>query len=102
MEHYLRIEKPELAYTYEFEMDQLSQMSECLEAHGFAIIKDVLPDGLVDSLKQAVFDGTDPNRELEHGQSRTRHAWIESGAGAWQLLEYEPFMKIHRHLIGDR
>ena len=23
---------------------------------------------VVDNLKQAVFDGTDPNRELEHGQ----------------------------------
>ena len=100
MEHYLKIQKPELEYDYEFETDQLSLISDCLEAHGFAIIKDVLPPEWVDTLKQAVFDGTDPNRELTHGQSRTRHAWIESGAGAWTLLEYEPFMKIHRHLIG--
>lgn len=101
MEHYLDIQKPELEYTYEFKIDQLSQASECIEAHGFAIIKDVLPDELVDSLKQAVFEGTDPNRKLQHGQSSTRHAWIETGEGAWQLLEYEPFMKVHRHLIGS-
>ena len=100
MKEYLEIQKPELDYTYEFEVDQLSEMSECLAAHGFAIVKDVLPPELVDSLKQAVFDGTDPNRELEHGQSRTRHAWVESGPGAWQLLGYDPFMKIHRYLIG--
>ena len=100
MEQYLQIQKPELEYTYEFEVNQISLMSECLEAHGFAIIKDVLPTELVDSLKQAVFDGTDPKGELEPGQSRTRHAWVESGPGAWQLLEYEPFMKVHRHLIG--
>ena len=100
MENYLQIQKPELEYTYEFEIGQLDLMSECLEAHGFAIIKDVLPDGLIDSLKQAVFDGTDAKRELQPRQSRTRHAWIESGSGAWQLLEYEPFMQIHRHLIG--
>ena len=100
MKEYLEIQKPELDYTYEFAVDQLSLMSECLEAHGFAIIKDVLPPELVESAKQAVFDGTDPKRELEPGQSRTRHVWIESGPGAWQLLEYEPFMRIHRHLIG--
>ena len=100
MKEYLEIQKPELGYTYEFGVDQLFLMSECLEAHGFAIIKDVLPTELVDGLKQAVFDGTDPNRELKLGESRTRHAWVESGAGAWQLLEYAPFMKIHRHLIG--
>ena len=100
MEHYLDIQKPELDYSYEFEINHLSLISECLDAHGFAIIKDVLPPELVDSLKQAVFDGTDPNRELQRGQSSTRHAWIETGEGAWQLLEYEPFMKVHRHLIG--
>ena len=43
MEQYLEIQKPELDYTYEFEVDQLFQMSECLKAHGFAIVKDVLP-----------------------------------------------------------
>ena len=51
MKEYLQIQKPELDYTYEFETDQLSLVSECLEAHGFAIIKDVLPPDLVDSLK---------------------------------------------------
>lgn len=39
MEHYLKIQKPEFEYTYEFEIDQLSAMSECLDAHGFAITK---------------------------------------------------------------
>ena len=47
-----------------------------------------------------MWDGTDPQRTLEPTQSRTRHAWIESGPGAWSLLEYEPFIAIHRHLIG--
>ena len=85
MEDYLRIQKPELNYTYEFEVSQLDLMSECLDLHGFAIIKDVLPDQLIDSLKQAVFEGTDPARELQPGQNRTRHAWIGSGSGAWQF-----------------
>ena len=51
MEHYLQIQKPELGYTYEFETNQLSLMSECLETHGFAVIKDVLPPEVVDNLK---------------------------------------------------
>ena len=100
MNDYARIQKPQLTYTYEFETNQLNEMSACLEAHGFAIIKDVLSNEIIKSLKLAVFDGTDPDRELQVGQSRTRHAWVESGARAWQLLGYEPFMHIHRHLIG--
>lgn len=75
-------------------------MSKCLDAHGFAIIKEVLPKDIVEQLKQAVYDGTDPERTLKSGESRTRHAWIESGPGAWDLLNYEPFIDIHRHLLG--
>ena len=98
---YSQIQKPDLGYRHEFATDELTAMDECLEAHGFAIIKDVLPDEIVEQLKQAVYDGTDPGGELKRGESRTRHCWIESGPGAWSLLEYEPFMAIHRHLIGS-
>ena len=100
MEDYSHVEKPDLGYRYEFGIENLDAMSECLEVHGFAIIKDVLPPERVEKLKQAVYDGTDPESTLAPGQSRTRHAWIESGPGAWTLLEHEPFMDIHRHLIG--
>ena len=97
---YSHIQKPDLGYRYEFATDELDAMDECLEAHGFAIIKDALPPEIVAKLKQAVWDGTDPDRTLQPGESRTRHAWIESGPGAWEVLDYEPFMEIHRHLIG--
>ena len=100
MEDYSHVKKPDTGYRYEFGIQELEEMSECLEAHGFAVIKDVLPPERVEKLKQAVYDGTDPNGTLAPGQSRTRHAWIESGPDAWSLLEYEPFMDIHRHLIG--
>ena len=100
MEDYSHVQQPNLRYQYRFGMDQLDQMSNCLDAHGFAIVKNVLPKQMIDNLKQAVFDGTDPNSTLNQGESRTRHAWVESGAGAWQLLEYYPFMKVHQHLIG--
>ena len=94
------IEKPDLGYRYEFSTAEMDELSTCLEVHGFAILKNVLSHEVVEGLKQAVWDGTDPDRTLEAGQSRTRHAWIESGPGAWSLLENEPFMEIHRYLIG--
>ena len=100
MQDYSHIQKPDLGYCYEFATDELGAMSECLEAHGFAIIKDAISEEMVEHLKQAVWDGTDPERTLKPGQSRTRHAWIESGPGPWKLLEDEQFMGIHHHLIG--
>jgi hypothetical protein len=98
---YSHIEKPDPGYRYEFKTDELDAMSECLAAHGYAVIKDVLPPAIVNRLKQAVFDGTDPDGTLGPGESQTRHAWVESGPGAWDLLDYEPFMDIHRHLLGN-
>ena len=100
MPDYTHIQKPDLGYRYEFASSELVTVAACLEAHGFAVIKDVLPDDLVERLKAAVGAGTDPDRGLRPGESRTRHAWIESGPGAWELLDHEPFMAIHRHLIG--
>ncbi|HAA73735.1 TPA: hypothetical protein DCE37_01275 [Candidatus Latescibacteria bacterium] len=94
------ITKPELGYRYEFETSEMDAMSACAETHGFAILKDVLDEPTVDGLCQAVWDGTDPDRTLKAGESRTRHAWIESGPRAWSLLENESFMDIHRYLIG--
>jgi hypothetical protein len=94
------IEKPDLGYRYEFGTGELNAMLECLDAYGFAIIKGVLSDETVEGLKRAVWDGTDPDRTLEPGESRTRHAWVESGPSAWSLLENEKFMAIHHHLIG--
>ena len=56
------IEKPDLGYRYEFGTGELDAMLECLDAHGFVIIKDVLSDETVEGLKRAVWDGTDPDR----------------------------------------
>ena len=41
-----------------------------------------------------------PTPAVRSGESRTRHAWVESGPKAWSLMDYVPFMAIHRHLIG--
>ena len=87
MQDYSHIQKPDLGYPYEFGTDELDRMDACLEAHGFAIIKNALPEEIVERLKQAVYYGTDPEGTLEKGQSRTRHAWIESGVGAWSLMD---------------
>lgn len=100
MDDYSKIHKPETGYRYEFGLDDLQPMSECLEEHGFAVIQDVLETKLVARLKKAVVEGTDPEGTLRKGESRTRHAWIESGPGAWEILDHEPFMRIHKFLLG--
>ena len=85
MEDYSHVQQPNLRYQYQFGMDQLDQMSDCFEAHGFAIVKNILPKQIIENLNQSVIDAADPNRALNQGDSRTLRAWVESDPGAWQL-----------------
>ena len=107
MKEYLRIEKPVLGYQYEFDLNHLGPMSECVESHGFAIIKDVLCDSLVELLKQSVFaacgfkHAADMKHGLKSGESKGHLAWIESNSGAWELLKHEPFIRVQRYLTGS-
>lgn len=92
------ITKPELAYRYEFAMDELEATLACVNEHGFAVLKSVLPPDTVAELQAAVLEAVDPANELQDGQSRTHLSFVEAAPTAWKLLEYEPFLRIHRFL----
>lgn len=94
------IPKPNLPYRYEFSLDELEAASACVEAHGFGVLKQVLPPAMVEDLQTAVVQAVDPDGQLGPGQSRTHLSFIEAAPAAWKLLEYEPFMRIHRFLNG--
>ena len=94
--NYEQIQKPELAYQYEFGLDELEAAQSCVEAHGFAVIKKMLPLDMVEELKASVLAVVDPNRELGPGQSRTHTSFIEYSPALWKLFEYEPFLRAQR------
>ena len=54
MENYSHVQQPDLRYQYQFGVDQLDQMSDCVETHGFAIVKDVLPKQMIDNLNALI------------------------------------------------
>jgi ectoine hydroxylase-related dioxygenase (phytanoyl-CoA dioxygenase family) len=87
------VQKPVLAYRYEFAVDELDAAQACVEEHGFAIVKKMLPDKTVEALQASVLQVLDPNRELARGQSRTHTSFMEQSPAMQQLLEYEPFMQ---------
>ena len=66
---YSNIQKPDLGYCYEFTLDELDAAQQCVEAHGFAIVKNVLPDEQVEELQQSVKQVLDPDGTLGEGNS---------------------------------
>jgi hypothetical protein len=85
--------KPKLAYQYEFTLDEVEAAQACVEAHGFAVLKNLLPLGLVEELKASVQEVVNPKGDLGPGQSRTHTSFIEYSPAMWKLLEYEPFLR---------
>ncbi len=95
-----QITKRDLPYRSEFRPDELTEIRACTETHGFAIVKGLLPDHIVEMLQREVQRVVDPDKTIGPGESRTHLSFIETAYDAWVLFEYEPFMNLHRALIG--
>lgn len=97
-----QVQPPRLAYPYEFQPHQLNEIAACTEAHGFSIVRGLLPDSLVEILCSEVRRVVDPDGTLGPGESRTHLSFIEEATEAWDpWLGYEPFMELHRTLLGS-
>ena len=88
-----------LPYRYEFAMDELSAIKACHDAHGFAVVKNVLSPDYVEELKESVSQVLDPESNLELGETRVKHAFIEYSKPLWKLLENEEYVNINRCLF---
>ncbi len=93
--------KPELPYRYEFQPHELNEIDACNEGHGFAIVKGVIDDATVETFRTAVKDVLNPAEDLEPGESRVRHAFIEKASALFLLLQNEEFMAISRKVTHD-
>ena len=93
---YSHIQKPDLGYRYEFTLDELDAAQQCVEAHGFAIVKKVLPDELVKELQESVKQVLDPDGTLGEGNSFSHPSFIEHSPAIWKLFDLEPFMPAQR------
>ena len=93
---YSHIQKPELDYRYEFTLEELDAAQYCVEAHGFAIVKNVLSNELVNELQESVKKVLDPDGTLGEGNSYTHTSFIEHAPALWKLFDHEPFMRAQR------
>ncbi len=93
------LSQTDLPYRCEFEPHEIEAIAECVEAHGFAVVKNFIPNDHVEELKAAVRQVVNPNNDLGPGQSRTFHAFVEHSPSLARLLENEDYLKISRRLL---
>ncbi|MBP1993658.1 phytanoyl-CoA dioxygenase family protein [Paenibacillus eucommiae] len=92
---------PKLPYTYEFDKEELEAIRACNEQHGFAVVKDLLPQNLVEKLKTEVLQTLEQACDSRPGTTHFSTNFVELSPTLFSLLTYEPYMKIVRHLYGN-
>ncbi|UVI33043.1 phytanoyl-CoA dioxygenase family protein [Paenibacillus spongiae] len=87
-----------LPYRYEFHQDELSEIRACNEQHGFAIVKNLLPPGMVEMLKAEVRRILDDQAKSSNEATFVSIQFIEVSPVFATLMTFEPFMRIAREL----
>ncbi|MCX5658226.1 MAG: phytanoyl-CoA dioxygenase family protein [Planctomycetota bacterium] len=89
-------------YRYEFRPDEHDDIVHCAKAHGFAIVKQLLPPTMVDQLKTSVIDNLAPGGKLAYAKTNSYQTWfIERSPALRDLIRFRPFMSIAEAVVGD-
>lgn len=90
-----------LHYRYEFAQDEVADIVRCNSEHGFAVVKRLLPAGMVEMLKAEVRRVLEPIVNSKGVVSYTHDHFIEHSPAYASLMTYEPYMRIARALCDD-
>ncbi|GGD72206.1 phytanoyl-CoA dioxygenase family protein [Paenibacillus nasutitermitis] len=89
-----------LPYRFEFDQEELAEIRACNEQHGFAIVKNMLPPGMVEMLKAEVRRVLEDNARSSPDDTQVSVNFMEVSPVFATLLTYEPLMCIARELHG--
>jgi ectoine hydroxylase-related dioxygenase (phytanoyl-CoA dioxygenase family) len=88
------------SYRFEFLPDEFDAIKACNDEHGFAIVKGLLNEEQVASLKAEVLRVVDPQGVLPPGGNATHSSFVEEAPEFWKLLDYQPYMRLYSHMLG--
>lgn len=87
-----------LPYRFEFDKNEVRNIVECNKQHGFAIVKGMLPPGMVEMLKAEVRRVLEPAVQSSGVITHTNIHFIEHSPVYASLMTYESYMEIARAL----
>lgn len=91
-----------LPYRFEFSPDEIQHIVACNEQHGFAIVKGMLPNGMVEMLKAEVRRVLEPKVLSSGVVTYTHNHFIEYSPVYASLMTYEPYMRLARALCDQQ
>jgi hypothetical protein len=94
--------KKSLPYVYEFDQRDIAGINACNDAHGFAVVKNLVPVEVVERLKEDVRQVLEGTCDPSEGASNYSLNFIEVSPTLASLLTYEPYMRIARSLYHNQ
>jgi hypothetical protein len=95
-----QIQPANLKYQHAFAPNQLDEAQACVQAHGFAVIKQVISKDFVQELRHAIDASLNPNNDLGPGQARTGHGFMEICPTILKFLEVPAWFNVIKHFEG--
>ncbi len=95
-----KVQPADLKYKHEFAPTEFEGIRDCLHAHGFAIVKSVIPKSFVDELRHAIDISLNPNNDLGPGQARVGHAFMEICPPIMKFLDHDSWFNIIKYFEG--
>lgn len=85
-------------YRFEFAPEEVQEIIACNQAHGFAIIKGMLPQAMVEMLKAEVRRVLKPLADEAGAPTYAHLQFVEASPVFASLMQHEPFIQIARAL----
>ena len=86
-------------YQYIFQRDELQAIKACHDAHGFAVVRDVLSPHEVAARKADVDASLNAKGDRGAGETRYDTVFVENAPAMLRLLENDAFMAIARTVV---
>jgi len=87
-------------YNYHFSSDDLNAALSCLDEYGFCVIRQLIDEDLVCSLKKSVDLHLDPDRDLSPASNRYHMAFAEDSEVIWNLIDNPEYMRFIQAVHG--
>lgn len=88
-------------FRHVFGHDELDAIQNCLDEHGFAVVRRVISDETVAALKRDIDRSLNPNNDLKPAETRYAMVFIEQSPTLLALLDNPAFMAVARKVVGS-
>lgn len=89
-------------YNIYFDRDNITDALTCMNTYGYCVIRGMIDQGMVETLKDSIDETLDPKRDMPANSNRNHLAFAEVSKPLWKLVEHAPYMNFMHQALGSK